>query len=918
MFVYIFLVIATLLILKPVRNSLFLTAFGPEQLPYAFIAMAVFSAIITIVYSKFTEGFRLNQIIGASIVFFIAIFLITWIVFFLNFDAGWFIYFFYLIASIFGIFSASQFWLLANHIFNAREAKRLFGFFGSGAIIGGIFGGYLTNYIAPVIGSKNMLLICVFFISTCYVILITVWRINTRKPSSYESVPSRIRHASSQKPLNLIFGSKHLLYIAGIIIVAGIISNLVDYQFNAVASEVISDPDKLTAFFGFWFSNISIFSLIIQLFLTGIILKKLGVNSTLYFLPAIITIGALAILISPVLWAAVLVKVGEGSFKQSINKSGMELLVLPIPAAIKDKTKTFIDVFVDNLATGIAGLSLILLTVILKFEVQYISMIVIILCVLQFLQIKAVKKEYIESFRLAIEKRSIDLSDLKINIKDSSLAPIFHRVFKEGNNKQILYLLKLMEGRIDGEFSQYLKPLLIESSSDIKAQIFRMSSNESEQDFTSQAQGMVFHSDPNVRFEAMDYLVRCATDPAPVLDSFLKENKPEVISTAIKCAAIEYRRNESKIDIKEYFDRTFDNIKPEDLDIETRVALDKCKAEVIGIAKEPGLYSYLFDLFDHESLSVTVSAIENAGETQDPDFIPLLLKYLSRRQTKNSARNALASYGDIVVNKLGSFLEDENQSDDLRINMAKILGKINTPKSLDYLQSNLSVSNIIIRYQVIKALNKHRNRNRSLRLNNNALETALIREFDYYDHLSSILREHIGFHDIAQRKSPESVESHEVKYNAFKLLKKALDERIAYNLERIFRLLALKYPSNDIYNAYMAVVGNKPENQANALEFIDNILDKKLKLRLIPIIELEFSNSNSDHPIDSRQAPSFLSTDYLNEIMETDDTFLKTFALFYIARLKETKLLTTAKNYLDSSDRLLKETAEYTVRELNF
>jgi hypothetical protein len=44
--------------------------------------------------------------------------------------------------------------------FDAREAKRLFGFIGPGAIAGSIFGGYLTSLLAPYIGSENLLFVC--------------------------------------------------------------------------------------------------------------------------------------------------------------------------------------------------------------------------------------------------------------------------------------------------------------------------------------------------------------------------------------------------------------------------------------------------------------------------------------------------------------------------------------------------------------------------------------------------------------------------------------------------------------------------------------------------------------------------------------------------------------------------------------
>jgi AAA family ATP:ADP antiporter len=105
-----------------------------------------------------------------------------------------------------------------------------------------------------------------------------------------------------------------------------VVANLVDYQFSAVASDIIKDEDQLTAFFGFWLSNLSIASLVVQLFLTGRILKRSGVTTSLFFLPVGILIGAISILITPALWAAVLIKVCDGGLKQAINKAGLELL----------------------------------------------------------------------------------------------------------------------------------------------------------------------------------------------------------------------------------------------------------------------------------------------------------------------------------------------------------------------------------------------------------------------------------------------------------------------------------------------------------------------------------------------------------------------------------------------------------------
>ena len=178
-----------------------------------------------------------------------------------------------------------------------------------------------------------------------------------------------------------------------------IVAKLVDYQFNAIASYHIYDPDELTAFFGFWFSTFNLISLVIQLFVTRKIVGVFGVGTSLFFLPAAIFLGAFLIILTPSIIAAILIKMSESSLKQSINKSAVELLALPIPLNIKNKAKTFIDVFIDSLATGIGGLILILLVNILELSVPFISaVIVLIIGVWLYFAIK-VRKEYFKSFR---------------------------------------------------------------------------------------------------------------------------------------------------------------------------------------------------------------------------------------------------------------------------------------------------------------------------------------------------------------------------------------------------------------------------------------------------------------------------------------------------------------------------------------
>ena len=59
-------------------------------------------------------------------------------------------------------------------------------------------------------------------------------------------------------------------------------------------------------------------------------------------------------------------------------------------------------------------------------------------------------------------------------------------------------------------------------------------------------------------------------------------------------------------------------------------------------------------------------------------------------------------------------------------------------------------------------------------------------------------------------------------------LRKTLDAE----LERILRLMKLLFPSIDFKNAYLGIQSNDPVMHANALEFLDNALNPKLRAHL--------------------------------------------------------------------------------------
>ena len=121
MFAYIFLIIATLLILKPTRNSLFLTKIGISRLPYAFILVAATAILVTKFLTRLSRTIRLNRRILVQLSLSALVFMAFWLVFQSGWTADFIIYAFYAWVALFGLIAASDFWLLASYVFNARE-----------------------------------------------------------------------------------------------------------------------------------------------------------------------------------------------------------------------------------------------------------------------------------------------------------------------------------------------------------------------------------------------------------------------------------------------------------------------------------------------------------------------------------------------------------------------------------------------------------------------------------------------------------------------------------------------------------------------------------------------------------------------------------------------------------------------------
>jgi len=156
MFTYSFLAMTAYNAVKPITRAAFIHDLGTDNLPYVLLGSGLIIGVIVTGYAWLMK--RLPRQWGLPIVQVVMVVLLG--AFWVLFQTGqtWVSIAFYVWGQILGFLLISQLWTLANILYDPRQAKRLFGFIGGGAPLGGMAGSAVAVNAAS-IGTTNLLLL---------------------------------------------------------------------------------------------------------------------------------------------------------------------------------------------------------------------------------------------------------------------------------------------------------------------------------------------------------------------------------------------------------------------------------------------------------------------------------------------------------------------------------------------------------------------------------------------------------------------------------------------------------------------------------------------------------------------------------------------------------------------------------------
>jgi CRP-like cAMP-binding protein/HEAT repeat protein len=750
----------------------------------------------------------------------VALLIAFWIL--VGLEAQWVEVAFYLFGQLYGILLISQFWTLANLIYDPREAKRLFGFIGAGASLGGILGGGLTTLLAEAIGNRNLILMSACILAACAAVVITIVRHTKAEDMTALETAGEEKGVASGEAFSMLRRSRHLQIISLIIALTSIGAGMLDQQLN-MATEAFkgrSATDAMTVVLAQVQVWVSVIGFVIQVWLTSRIQRFLGIGFALLILPVGLGSSAVVILLNAALWAPVFGRVLDKSLRYTVDKTTREILFLPLPPELKQKAKPFVDVTVDRFARAAAALLLLVLIKPwgLNLNWQQISWASLIIMGLWIAMAIRAKKGYIAAFRRSIESRVMEPERMRSDVADLQTVETLIEELADPDEQRVLYAMDILESL---DKRTLITPLLMKHESPrVRArslEALAAGDPEKAERWLPSIQKLLGDRSAEVRGAAVAALGRIRGEQiADMMRPYLDDADPRVAATAATALA-RSRQPEDGRRAEEVLTR---------LSADTRDSAADARREVAAAVRQiedPAFRPLLIPLLYDPDPSVAEEAMRSVRELGASDylFVPTLVSLLRSRRLKSSAREVLVSYGEPIVGTLAHFMADPDEDLWVRRHLPATVARIPSQASMGALIAAVGEKDAFLRYKAVVALETLRRERPDLTFDRAPIEGLVRNEsLRYFTYLG--LRYNLVERNGTARDT---------------LLARALEEKTTRSVDRIYRMLGLLYPWKDVAAVRYAVERGDNRARASALEFLDNIVSGPIRKQVMPILE---------------------------------------------------------------------------------
>ena len=664
---------------RSVRDALYLAHGTARGLSWLYILSSAAIVAVSYGYARIADKVPRGALNAVSAVGCAAICASFWAL--VHGSAGRWVYpALYVFVEAMGSLVVIQFWTMANDVFHAREAKRLFGLIGAGGTLANVIFGLLVSRYARRIGAPNLLWLMVVQLTSCALLARAGARLISTAPLIGMRRARRTVPVLSRAGIAFL-GNRHLMLVAAVAAVSAAAVTVVDFQFKLAAASVLPQ-NELAGYFGRFYGICGGIALAVQIWITGRLLERHGILASLLPLPAGLALGSgfSAALPNPGLFVASLAKGSDTIFRYTINDASMQLLYVPVQPSVRGRAKAFIDGILKPTAIALTG-------VVLLFYKESggkgrpLTFAVLLLVALWILFLVRARSEYVRTLVESLERRQLDLTATPLAATSDATVRAL-RIALKGDAPTTLHAISLLQHVPGVDFSAELRDLLA-------------------------------HPDPRIRSGAVEQLGETGVETAHgAMRELLADPVPQVRAAALG-AVCAIEREQAVSTVLPFLDAT-------------NLALVRAAAaEALGNIGVRGFYRPLIAFLRDRDPRVRRRAIAAAGKLRNLELLPPLIEQLKDRRTVLEAASALTSFGPEIVPTLREVLTDEAADAGCRRGVALVLQRLATREAVEALVLAVSAGSPPVRKAAARSLSRITRRRQGVPVDVQRVEAAV-------------------------------------------------------------------------------------------------------------------------------------------------------------------------------------------------
>jgi AAA family ATP:ADP antiporter len=346
-FIFVFILMASYFILRPVRNAM-ASDWTDVELTLLWIGTFVFSLVAVTVYGAIIPRVRVRQLVAGVYVFFTLTFFGFYLAALTVVDRGIVNAAYYVWVSVFSLFHVSVFWSFMADVYNRQQAPRLFAFIAAGGSLGAITGPAITVIFAEAVGTYNLLLLSAVMLLIPIPIIATLSRLKVTELGNEDvavDLSEQVRIGRNPfAGFTLLFSTPMLFGIAVFIFLYVSMGTFVYFGLKNLM-EVYDEAtrERLWALIDLTVNSLAVFT---AMFLTGRFVVRFGMPTTLAIVPFCLVAGFLSIAMMPLLAAVVALEIARRAGNYAVTRPAREMLYTVVNREMRFKSKPVIDIVI--------------------------------------------------------------------------------------------------------------------------------------------------------------------------------------------------------------------------------------------------------------------------------------------------------------------------------------------------------------------------------------------------------------------------------------------------------------------------------------------------------------------------------------------------------------------------------------------